>query len=171
MDWTGETLSAGFLGLAGGAFAYVSAKMQIRANEEQRKSQILQDAKKAKADFYIEAYFATHLAVKNIDRIQVWFEDDNYPGDDACKICIEILRSIEIPPPPYTVDTEIIAEAQQIKRTRGLLITSIENSIAALDDHADRNDVILDMLRYLRKATESLCNLASKGLIGMKDQD
>lgn len=169
-DISWETLAAGFFGLVGGGFAYVSAKLQIKANEELRQSEAEQKIRKKKADFYIEACFATDLAITNIDRIQIWFEGDNYPGDDGCKICIEILRSIEIPRPPYTVNAETIHYAQQIKRTRGLLITSIENSIAALDDHADRNDVILGMLRDLKKANESLYNLASEGLIGMNDQ-
>jgi hypothetical protein len=162
LQW--ETLLAGFLGLTGGSFAYAAAKTQILANQKQRKNEKLNTFKQAAADFYMGAYFAANDIMEDAERFAPHFSDDEYAGDDICKMALETFREAIIPNPPFTVSSQIIGSVRQIRRAKRILMTSLENGIIATEHHAKRNQVIRLVIDEIIKFTKILAKQAKEGM-------
>ncbi|MEQ8389643.1 MAG: hypothetical protein RIB30_01505 [Thalassospira sp.] len=124
-DWTGETLTAGILGVVGGSFALYASKKQIEAqreilrNETDRKESLMNEKYLIQSRDFI---FMTDVQVKNILEELTNGRKLDYLDFRTYK---QNLSLLEINNPPDSFDNYLTQEIIRTKKMMKLLIVNI----------------------------------------------
>ncbi|AXO14696.1 hypothetical protein TH15_14850 [Thalassospira profundimaris] len=118
VDWTGETLVAGFLGLVGGAFAYSSAKMQIN-----HQIQVSSDNKKTLAKRFMQELKAQTQMITFTTRAVI--NEDFQVNKGRVEFILGVFNSHNFPEIPAEIDDSIANAAIRLRQRVNLFITSV----------------------------------------------
>jgi|GEM_PF-1835071 len=159
LEW--ETLIAGCLGLAGGAFALVAMKAQIAANEKSREADINREETLNNEHYYAlinETAYHLHGFAKTMLHT---LKSDKWLNQDLFKSTKNILAGIPIPPPPLTAENDIRNTVYGMMFTRSKIenmMTEFERDIPEVNKRLEENknirvlppEMLIDQLHNLR---------------------
>ncbi|UKV16265.1 hypothetical protein L6172_08170 [Thalassospiraceae bacterium SW-3-3] len=120
-----ETIAAGFLGLAGGTFAWFAARAQIEAQKEQRSLDIKREENLLNSQCYSYCVEVGDLVFAWAETTRAVFNSGVQIDEGMAQTLHEGLAAIDIPPHPMTAPSDIGSTLIGLRVFKSRLIQTI----------------------------------------------